>query len=164
MPLLENGVRRFLRYHKETSFHHLFEGRTPLSQLFPCPFSAGILMLIESHVQNQSQKMFLFKLSMRSFQSTLGTAGICLCLLLLSINATSWSMGSPDCTHRASDKRRENQQQWPDAKTPSLFLPTVATLDWTKSSQVRKRGEGSAHWTFLSGWSLPHFDLTEAVE
>ena len=66
-------------------------------------------MLIESHVRNQSQKMFLFKLSVRSFQSTLGTASICLYLLLLSINANNWSIGSPDYTHRTSDKRRENQ-------------------------------------------------------
>lgn len=163
MLLLETGVQS-LRHHEETFFHHIFEGRTPLSQLFPCPFSAGILMLIESHVRNQSQKVFLFKLSVRSFQSTLGTASIGLYLLLLSINANNWSIGSPDYTHRTSDKRRENQQQWPDAKKPSLFFPTVTTLDLTKSSQVRKRGEGSVHWKFLSVWSLPHFELTEAVE
>lgn len=61
MPLLETEARSFLGQ-KETSFPLIFKGR------IPCPSSFLVPSQLESgFLQNQSQKMFFFKLSVRSF-------------------------------------------------------------------------------------------------
>lgn len=62
-------------------------------------------MLIESYVLNQSQKIFLFKLSVRNFMSILGIFSICLYSLLLSNKANSWSTRNPGCRYRTAEKK-----------------------------------------------------------